>query len=314
MNPPIEQSVICTRPNRWLLGTRYVCDVLDTIPNDAIAHWQAAGNTYCIRTSTADVDESLRTGDTKSNLCHHAGTSAAVWNFGGIFVKVKAWQNGMQLESDTIQFVNRMSSIPTPEIIYSWRDEKWDRSFLILRALEGNTLAEAWGSLTTSQRTSVADTIAKYCDTLALLTSERLETANGNAVLEPFLAALPPASHPSWKPQTFGPLSSTELQSILSRYADFEGHLATFNFYHADLGPKNILVARDGSIAGVIDWESAAYYPKFWLGTKPLVSAGFQLPGKEGKAWAFQLARSLEKEGFLSDMQKYQAWQSAFRT
>tara|TARA_R110002003_G_scaffold657_3_gene21049 strand:+ start:5675 stop:6337 length:663 start_codon:yes stop_codon:yes gene_type:complete len=219
----------------------------------------------------------------------------------------------MQLESDTIQFVNSISSIPTPEIIHSWRDENWDRSFLILRALEGNTLAEAWDALTASQRIDVADTIAQYCDTLALSTSEKLETADGKAVLEPFLAALPPASHPSWKPQTLGPLSSTELQSILSRFTDFEGHVGTFNFYHADLGPKNILVARDGSIAGVIDWESAAYYPRFWLGTQPLVSSGFHIPGKEGKAWPHHLARSLESKGFLPDMQKYEAWRSAFR-
>jgi hypothetical protein len=313
MNPPIEQSVVCTEQDRWLLGTLNTCEIVSTVPNDAIVHWEADGKIYCIRTSTADVDESVWTGDAKNNLCHFAGTSAAVWNIGGAFVKVKAWQKGMQLESDTIEFVNSISRIPTPEVIHCWVDAQWNRSFLVLKALEGETLYEAWGSLSDSQRTEIANTVAGFCDTLASSTSERLETAHGKAVQEPFLTPLALASDPSWKPRTFGPYSATQLQSMLSRYPVPAGQIDSFSFYHADLGPTNIIVSKDGSIAGVLDWESAAYYPKFWLGTKPLISAGFQVSGPEKKAWAYLLARSLENKGLPSDMGSFEAWQSAIR-
>jgi hypothetical protein len=315
MDPPIEQSVIRTEQDRWLLGTHYICEAVDMVPNNAVAHWEADGKTYCIRTSTANVDEWLRTGDSKSDLCHLAGTSAAVWTIGGTYVKVKAWQKGMQLEGDTIKFVNsKVSSIPTPEVIHYWVNAQWNRSFLVLKALEGKTLNEAWESLSTSRRMKIADTIAQFCVALASSTSERLQTADGKAIQEPFLTALAPDSDPSWKPQIFGPYSSAQLQSMLSKYPFFEGHVNLFSFYHADLGPSNILVAEDGSIVGVIDWESAAYYPKFWLGTKPHVSAGFYVSGPTKKAWADLLLRSLETKGFTLDMVRFEAWQSAIRT
>ncbi|KKK22180.1 hypothetical protein ARAM_007478, partial [Aspergillus rambellii] len=47
-------------------------------------------------------------------------------------------------------------------------------------------------------------------------------------------------------------------------------------FYHADLGPGNIIVEdvpRTGSL-GLIDWEIAGYFPRGWIRTN-----GLDLPG-----------------------------------
>ena len=62
---------------------------------------------------------------------------------GGTFIKVRAWRHGMQFESDTIRFVNGISSVRTPEVLYAWVDVDWDRSFLVLKAMEGQTLDQA---------------------------------------------------------------------------------------------------------------------------------------------------------------------------
>jgi hypothetical protein len=138
-----------------------------------------------------------------------------------------------------------------------------------------------------------------------------LMTANGNGVLEPYLTAFPPDSEPSWKPQTLGPYTSDQLRAYLSENSVFDGHISSFKFYHADLGPSNVIVKEDGSIIGIIDWESAAFYPTFWLGTKPLVSAGFYLQSPERRAWAILLANALEREGLASDIEIYEAWRKA---
>ncbi|RMZ77658.1 hypothetical protein DV738_g4251, partial [Chaetothyriales sp. CBS 135597] len=42
----------------------------------------------------------------------------------------------------------------------------------------------------------------------------------------------------------------------------------TPTFSHSDLCPKNILVAPDGHITGVVDWEYAGWYPDYWEYTK----------------------------------------------
>ncbi|CBX90596.1 hypothetical protein LEMA_P056300.1 [Plenodomus lingam JN3] len=310
MDPPVEDSVVRTGENRWSLGSLYVCELVYDVPNDAMASWEADGNTYCIRKSSKDEQPSTVLGDSGSNRIHHAGTSAAVWNIAGTYIKAKSWLPGMELESDTIQYVKRISSIPIPEIIFSWVDVEWDRTFLVLKALKGRTLDQVWESLSANRRMEIADKVAQFCRTLALSTSEMLMTANGNAALEPFLTSLPPASEPSWKPRNLGPFSSCQLRSYLSKPTVLDD-IDLFHFYHADLGPSNVIVTDDGSIVGIIDWESAAFYPKFWLGTKPLVSVGFTVRGAEKRAWAVLLASSLERVGFSPDLDKYEAWKKA---
>jgi hypothetical protein len=91
----------------------------------------------------------------------------------------------------------------------------------------------------------------------------------------------------------------------------FNRYISSFKFYYADLRLSNIIVREDRSIVGVIDWESAAFYLTFWLGTKPLISAGFYLHGLERWAWAVLLANALEREGLLSNMETYEAWRKA---
>jgi hypothetical protein len=88
-----------------------------------------------------------------------------------------------------------------------------------------------------------------------------------------------------------------------------------FYVYHADLGPTNIMISEDGSVSGVLDWESAGYYPEFWIATKPLVSGRFYLPqvSEDRMAWAKLLVNALEIEGFKPSKDKYQAWKNLVR-
>ena len=57
-----------------------------------------------------------------------------------------------------------------------------------------------------------------------------------------------------------------------------------FNFYHADLGPSNIMVSENGNVEGILDWESAGFYPRYWIVSKV--------------AWRDLLISMLRKEGF----------------
>jgi hypothetical protein len=95
-----------------------------------------------------------------------------------------------------------------------------------------------------------------------------------------------------------------------------------YYYYHADLGPTNIMVSCDGNVNGVIDWESAGFYPHFWIGTKPRVSGGFVLEGLDGrrlegdewKGWLLLLHKSLEEKGFGSDLDQWRVWSKAVKS
>lgn len=76
---------------------------------------------------------------------------------------------------------------------------------------------------------------------------------------------------------------------------------ALFHFYHADLGPTNIMVsADDGVITAIIDWELAAYHPRVWITTKTVVSSAYWLEcaTDEPNLWGEVLGKALEVEGF----------------
>lgn len=249
----------------------------------------------------------------EAGLVHEGGTSAAVWSIGAnALCKVKAWRKGMELESNTIAFIKEKApEVPVPEVIHTWIDREWNRTFLILRCIAGQTLDNEWSRLTANQRLQIASRVVGYCRKLASISSCKFETATGHAIVEPFLHSTADVSHPSWIPRPIGPFSSKSLASHLSAVAP-ESDLdigSLFYFYHADLGPTNIMVLN-GTIVGILDWESAAYYPEFWIATKPRLSAGFYLQQDrtDRKAWSYILSNMLEANGFSQNLDGYDKW------
>jgi hypothetical protein len=85
--------------------------------------------------------------------------------------------------------------------------------------------------------------VATFCEELASQTSEKLQNSSNGAVLEPFLTYKKDFALSSWIPHPLGPLSQAELQAYLTKLNP-ETRLEigeSFHFYHADLGPTNIL-------------------------------------------------------------------------
>jgi hypothetical protein len=293
-------SICRLTPDRWMLGSSKVCErVTAADPSSAIISWQDGDDIFYLR-ERVEEDILLPQDGLEPGLVHTAGTSAAIWSIGSnAFCKVKSWCEGLESESDTIQFVSRsVPCIPLPEVVYSWVDYEWNRSFLILKRVHGETLQDAWPRLSSPQRSQIAGQIAKYCSKLAAIMSPRFESATGRGVLEPFLTQPAEPSHPSWKPRPLGPLPLADFNTFSS--LPHSGDIGpAFYFYHADLGPSNIMVSEEGNVEGILDWESSGFYPEFWIASKPLLSAGFYLNCREGReAWRDLLVSMLMKEGY----------------
>ncbi|KAE8372457.1 hypothetical protein BDV26DRAFT_301879 [Aspergillus bertholletiae] len=211
-SPPIEVSVSKLDSDTWQMGSKFLCKkATDGIPKTAVTTWKEDDGQYYLVEATG-VNPLEKAAD---GLIYQVGLSSAVWEIGtNAICKVKTWSDGMERENNTLTFV-----------IYSWVDEQLNRTFLILRRVQGQTLA-----------TDVATKVAQYSRDLAEAISENLQSATGYGVLEPFLTVDPEASHPSWKPRPLGPFS---------RFATEK-----FRFYHADLSDS-------GAIKAILDWESA---------------------------------------------------------
>jgi hypothetical protein len=174
-------------------------------------------------------------------------------------------------------------------------------SFLILERIQGQTLRDAWPTLSLPQRSQVASQTAKYCSKLAKIISLAFESATHSGVVEPFLTPAAESSHPSWKPRPLGPLSLSDFTSYISRQwttCPNIGSCLQPNF--ADLGPGNFIV-QEGNLVGILDWEAAGFYPRFWIASKVKLSAGFPLSSTEGTerfTWRDLLESMLKNEGF----------------
>ena len=56
-------------------------------------------------------------------------------------------------------------------------------------------------------------------------------------------------------------------------------------FAHGDLHPRNILTDDDGSITGIVDWENAGWYPRYWECAKALNTICFSKSGDINNWW-----------------------------
>jgi hypothetical protein len=82
-------------------------------------------------------------------------------------------------------------------------------------------------------------------------------------VLEPFLTLPAEPSYLSWKPRPLGLLSLTDFITHLLHRSILLDIGPYLYFYHADLGLGNIVVSEEGSVEGILDWESVGFYPRF---------------------------------------------------
>ena len=126
-----------------------------------------------------------------------------------------------------------------------------------------------------------------------------------------------PESHPTWKPITFGPFSHEAMHAYMTKIStdpapDIDPQ---FQFYHADLGPMNIMVSEDGDrVTGVIDWETAAYYPRFWVATKPVTAwraFNLECDTDEPKLWGQLLGQALETHGYKRLDAAFRRWNNS---
>ncbi len=296
MDPPIGQSVSFSSPDRWTMGTLYFCEKLTgPAPTDAVVTWIDRDSTFVLRPKPES--DSQIPGDTQTTKFHDANSSA-LWNIGeDTICKVKSWVEGMESEATTIQVVKEnMPSIPIPEVIHSWVDEIWNRTFLLLKRVPGETIKDAWPKLSADQVEKIAEDVLNHIHTMTQFVHPQLQTVSGCGVQgESWLLEAPPfAIWPSWKP-CVRPVFTTE--TFAARLYDECGEEAPdfgphFHFYHPDMGPTNVFVSvsgpmkEDAQITAIIDWEAAAYWPFWYIALKPRVSAGFILDGvEEGHEW-----------------------------
>ncbi|CAG7995592.1 unnamed protein product [Penicillium salamii] len=233
-------------------------------------------------------------------LVYDAGDSSAVWSIGNsAFCKVKLCVAGITPEAATLAFVHSQQPyFDIPKVLHE--TEHNGRSYLFLSRVQGRTLGDAWPTLDEKWRHHYMNAIVDVCKFLEKREYNMLCGVDGKNVFETHLVK-------------YGAKEDYSPGNLQQACESMGMDCSTFVFYHADLGPGNIIVEdtpKTGSV-GIIDWEVAGYFPRGWIRTKFRISRGLNLPDSatdHPTEWRAGVQELLGDHGFEHYASQWVSW------
>ncbi|KAF3287394.1 hypothetical protein TWF970_007118 [Orbilia oligospora] len=158
-------------------------------------------------------------------------------------------------EAATMQYIAENTTIPVPKVYGSYKDEKTQKTHLVMEYIEGDCLEDVWEDFGLEKKEDIISQLKRILDELRSLEetprgpySSEEEFSQGiiDTLLEKEATAFPR-------------LVCEMVQDIL------KGHKIVLT--HGDFLPRNILV-KDGKVVAILDWEMAGWYPEYWEYTK----------------------------------------------
>jgi len=133
-------------------------------------------------------------------------------------------------------------------------------------------LQVCWKNFTDRQKQGLVDEIGGYIKQLRSLVPQnpnRVSSTDGNACRQIRVGSVkrfgPFDDIPAFHKLVRGNWDFEEATQLFGEEA-VQIHQRPYNirFTHGDLGVQNILVRDDATVAAIIDWECAGWYPEYW--------------------------------------------------
>lgn len=173
-----------------------------------------------------------------------------------------------------MRFVSKHTNIPVPKVHCAF-DEK-GQTYILMERIEGDTLARAWSQRSDESRTRILHQLKAMVEELRGIAAPPgvgVSNIDGGPIFD---HRLPRKS--SWGPFATIQDFHRELRSGIHA-GDIQDDasspgvkgMASFHeqawqspvFTHGDLSALNILVRGD-EVVGIVDWETAGWYPPYW--------------------------------------------------
>ncbi|KAJ5948289.1 hypothetical protein N7466_001304 [Penicillium verhagenii] len=296
---PVRESISQIDTDTWLIGPLLLHRSQG--PYDT-STWYDPDDSTSYTLSNAPIPPPpsvpLPTDDPKIKLVYDAGDSSAVWSIGyHAFCKVKIRIPGTTAEATTLDFVHKQKpDFLLPTTLHE--TECRDRYYLFLSRVPGRTLERAWPTLDGDWKSHYVNAIVDACKFLECREGNTLCGVDGKNVLENYLIK-------NGAEKDYSPCN-------LRRACELMGmDCSKFVFYHADLGPGNIIVEhipQTGRI-GIIDWEAAGFFPRGWIRTKFRMSSGMDLLDYyKPREWRSRVQRLLGAHGYEEYASEFETW------
>ncbi|KAL2022380.1 hypothetical protein VTK56DRAFT_5447 [Thermocarpiscus australiensis] len=183
-----------------------------------------------------------------------------------------------------MRFLEARTSIPIPRVHCAFLHK--GRAFIVMERIKGQSLANAWMTLTDADRESIFAQLRRMFQELRALSpppGTGVESCVGGSLRDSRIPRSQPRFGPFKTIQDFhfwlrdglrledieqpnrknSLLSEQDWEDLKEMVTKQGGPWPAPVFTHGDLNPSNIMVRGD-QVVGIIDWEFAGWYPYYW--------------------------------------------------
>ncbi|KAI5456808.1 hypothetical protein BGZ63DRAFT_366308 [Mariannaea sp. PMI_226] len=194
----------------------------------------------------------------------------------GLYLKHHYNSDTLRNEYNALKVLEQKTSIPAPRAldIVSQNSGNNDANYLLTSRVPGTTLAKCQDALSDQDYDTVS---AQLKDCVSQMRDIPKPVNHGMAICNTLGEACRDPRIRDWDP--IGPFPDEASFSQHLRFSDEPGRRGhKIVFTHGDLNPRNIMVerirypvgARQWRLSGIVDWETAGYYPDYWDYTKSM--------------------------------------------
>lgn len=173
------------------------------------------------------------------------------------------------VETHTLRLVEQFTSIPAPRAIDVLETSQF--SYLLMTCVPGRPIGQILHTMTDEQLKQVVFDLKGYVSELRSIpnrTGFQICNSEGGGILDwripdsqrEELRFKTEAEFNKYLTDPFG--EETRRRAAISH--DIHHDIV---FTHGDLNPRNIL-AENGKVTGIVDWENAGWFPEYWEYTK----------------------------------------------
>ncbi|KAF5722916.1 kinase-like domain-containing protein [Fusarium mundagurra] len=201
----------------------------------------------------------------------------------GLYLKYNSNPDILRNEYNALKVLEQKTTIPAPRVfdVATRNNDDDDLSYLLMSRVPGTSLATCRDALSDQDYANLS---AQLKDCISQIRDIPKPANCDMAICNTLGEACRDPRVRDWAP--VGPFPDEASFSQNLRFSDEpsrRGHKIVFT--HGDLNPRNIMVERIGNpattrgwrLSGIIDWETAGYYPEYWDCTKSMFE-GFRWP------------------------------------
>ena len=190
---------------------------------------------------------------------------------------VKTGSSVRKSEAEIMRFIRNRTSIPVPEVLNSYMDEKRGKECIVMEFIPGDNLDKAWEGYTDIEIESVVSQLRGYMEQLRSIKGTFIGSVDGAPCNDQYFDEKPNGYRPFINEEEFNRgIVSALKEAVPEDWSGFTcdiwaevmtGHEIVMT--HNDFDPRNILV-RGSEVVALLDWELSGYYPEYWEYCKAL--------------------------------------------